>query len=200
LFREALLSCPDITSDNFPQLVKNKVDNPSKLTLFAYRRLMLYIGRLYQAWATLRILHGPGERFDFETYPKLGEMCHCIERHLQEQSGQTSKSRKKRKIEIGDKQIARSGVAKKPVESQSKVLDQIRSELDCFKSDIELATSSLLEKMFETVQDLEIEKEDNIRVQVRSPTYSEIREYVDSRVMREKKKLKKTKKHKNRSK
>jgi hypothetical protein len=200
LFRQALLSCPDVTSDDFPQLVKNKVDNPSKLTLFAYRRLMLYIGRLYQAWATLRILRGPGDRFDFETYPKLGKMCHCIERHLQEQSGQTSKSRKKRKIEIADKNIARSGVAKKPVESQSKVIDQIRSELDCFKNDIELATSSLVEKMFETVQDLEREKEDNVRVQVRSPTYSEVGEYVEFKMMEEKKKTKKRKKHKKHSK
>jgi hypothetical protein len=46
------------------------------------------------------------------------------------------------------------------------------------------------------VEDMEREKEEDIRVQVRSPTFSKIREYVDSRVMREKKKLKKTKKHK----
>ena len=89
----------------------------------------------------------------------------------------------KEKKQIVDQQIARLGVAKKPGESSTGVLDEIWSELNGLKSEIELATSSFLEKVFKPVKDLEREKEDNIRVQVRLPTFSKIREYADSRVM-----------------
>jgi hypothetical protein len=51
----------------------------------------------------------------------------------------------KEKKPIVDQQVAWLGVAKKPGESGSKVLNEIQSELDGFRNEIELATSSFLE-------------------------------------------------------
>jgi hypothetical protein len=121
---------------------------------------MLYIGHLYQAWLTVRILRNSPQLFDFATYPKLGKMFCCIEMYLQEQSSQTSTPKRKREKQIVDRQIVQLGVAKKPGKSSTEVLDKIQSELDGLKSEIELATSSFLEKISKTVGDLEREKKD----------------------------------------
>lgn len=95
LVRQAIIACPDITDLAFPYLFENKKStqnknsgNVSKITKQAFRRLMIFIGRIYQARIIVTKIGNADEvpAFTFDNYPELGEMFRCIEAHFREES------------------------------------------------------------------------------------------------------------------
>lgn len=91
LFREAINACPDIDEVSFPYLYKNKALNSKsgnvlKLTTNAFRRLMIFIARLYQARIVMSKIGDRQSRivpdFNFENFPLMKEVFICIEKHL----------------------------------------------------------------------------------------------------------------------
>jgi hypothetical protein len=95
LVRQAIIACPDITDLAFPYLFENKKStqnknsgNVSKITKQAFRRLMIFIARIYQARIIVTKIGNADEvpAFTFDNYPELGEMFRCIEAHFHEES------------------------------------------------------------------------------------------------------------------
>lgn len=91
-FRDAILECSDITAESFPHLfeIKKKQGKTSggisKITKQAFRRLMIFIARLYQAKTISQRLKEPKDEtpFSFAYSPKLQPMFECIEMHLRD--------------------------------------------------------------------------------------------------------------------
>jgi hypothetical protein len=84
------LNCPDITKVDFPYLFENKnrhtrsSGNVSKITKQAYRRLMLFVARLYQGQMLVKKLDESVEvpPFNFESYQDLKPILRCLEDYL----------------------------------------------------------------------------------------------------------------------
>ena len=105
LFRLALFECDDINDAAFPHLSINKKErkalgNVSKITRQAFRRLMIFVARVYYAHFVAEQLDHPASNpgtFSFETYPVLEKMFVCIEAHMSEVVKSNSKSPAKEK-------------------------------------------------------------------------------------------------------
>jgi hypothetical protein len=94
-----LFECDDINDAAFPHLSINKKErkalgNVSKITRQAFRRLMIFVARVYYAHFVAEQLdhsaNNPGT-FSFETYPVLKNMFLCIEAHMSEVAKSNSK-------------------------------------------------------------------------------------------------------------
>jgi hypothetical protein len=92
LFCKVLIACPDITETTFPHLFANKRNanrsgNVSKITQQEeFRKLMIFITRMYQAWITITKIGNAGKltAFTFDNYNGQEESFSVIEHHLAE--------------------------------------------------------------------------------------------------------------------
>lgn len=94
IFRDAISNCPDVTPEAYPRLSENKVGgkmsgNVSKITRQAYRRLMIFIARIYHAHhiaTQIKKTHPnliPLEsEFRIQSYPALVRAFESMEAHL----------------------------------------------------------------------------------------------------------------------
>jgi hypothetical protein len=107
LFRQALIECVDITDADFPHLSVNKKErkalgNVSKITRQAFRRLMIFVARVYYAHFIEEQLDSEANlgTFSFATYPVLKKMFQCIESHMREVAKPNPKSPAKAKSPV----------------------------------------------------------------------------------------------------
>ena len=93
----AIRACPDITRADFPHLYKSTQSSKgyvmfSKITKHVFRRMLLFISRVYYAnEIAKKLIEGHDKVFSFENYLVLKEIFECLELCLEELGQQTKK-------------------------------------------------------------------------------------------------------------
>ena len=97
LFRLAIVANPNITQERFPKLFLNKntsktKGNVSKITKQAYKRLMVFIARLYSAHSVYYANTSVPPAFSFEVHPDMEPVFVCLEASLPDPNDEKEKA------------------------------------------------------------------------------------------------------------